>query len=275
MDPPISKVMAISLFTLFMISSLSLPVLNAETTPPPDKPTWEMGDSWKYENYVKGAEKTNYFYKNVTNKGVYVNGMTCYKVEMNQNGTNIANYYNKRNDLARVKVEYLYSNMGQDNDEIITYQPPFTRYEFPLKNGTKWSFETVRTSSEHGKRNISYQVRCFEKANVTTKAGVFEAHLIGISETYPDSDSYHHVYTKIYYSPEVKNEVKQENFQVSQEGELGEPQSSMELVSYDITPPETEEDNDDSSSSSPSVTVFSLILTVVSTAIIVRYKYKR
>ncbi len=272
--PVLGRTIIVAL-TLLIIFSSSISSFATGANDAPDVPTWEKGDSWKYENYYKGAEKTNYFYKNVTKEGEYVNGQVCYKVEMIQNHTNIANYYNKRGDLARVKVEHLFTKMGQDRDEVITFEPPFKRFEFPLTNGSEWSLETVRTSSEFGKRNISYEFQCFGQGNVTTQAGTFEAYLIGMSETYPDADFYHHMYTKIYYSPEVKNEVRRENYQVSQEGELGQPQSGLELVSYDITPPDTENKNEETDSSTPFIAPYIMIPVVASIAILVRYKDKR
>jgi hypothetical protein len=135
--------------------------------PPMPAPTWRVGDRWVYncaDGYrvlVQWTETHEVTHVDATGIAVRVTG---------QGGVNF-----QRVELLSspgvVKIGAVY-----DPDERREFNPPMTRFEFPLTPGTTWSQQLRNLNPENQlQSNISRFVKTGGYETVTSPAGTFNA----------------------------------------------------------------------------------------------------
>lgn len=178
-------------------------------------PKWEIGDTWIYNEYLQ-IESANETPKVV---GMYVKNITSFKSQK---------FYELRdftpNSQKNIKVETLNPIY---NDGILIIK----KYDFPLKEGKEWEFTDV-----YGYK-YKFKVVSYEHLNVP--AGKFKTFKIDQQMFIDENSSIKfmtksgYVYNKpyynhkvYYYSPDVKNDIKEEWYK---DDEL---ERYIELTSY-------------------------------------------
>jgi len=185
------------------------------------KPEWQVGDFWEYEMAIfypnsnfsaKGKleikeEKT--ITVNLTEYNVYeqIGSFNFTNMDLNY-----AFYYNKSN-LAELKLVAYSSSPGVTYHVEYTYDPPLD-YDWPLKVGDSWQVETTETvydesNSSVFSEEITKNYECLRKTEVNIPAGSYNCYEV---KSWNEKDDKSKEYLIEYYSTEVGNTVKQEQY---------------------------------------------------------------
>jgi hypothetical protein len=169
-------------------------VILAGTTEKCDAPIWEVGDMWQHANQEGRYSEMQVMGKETINtEEVYIVRNRAGNSDMGISTKTLA----LRMDIDKAT--------GRKFKPITTWQ---WEYDFPLYVGKKWG-RTVTGTSAGGlvpmNYFMTYRVRAFE--DVTVQAGVFKAFKIEMEQKSMSSGG--SVTQYVWYSPQVKNEVRQ------------------------------------------------------------------
>lgn len=179
------KKLIFSAITLLLLASCSsTPVLTNE----PD-----LADQPTEQNYQVG-EKWIWKYKGVTTKG-----------EVRADGTDTR-------EVISVNGK-LYITIGSDTIPISEFTKPETsstpKYDWPLKVGKKWTFETNWTSQDGTTGNQHQEAEVVAYKEETVEAGTFMAYTIHYSGTISNSRGYNAQVDEVWlYAPALKTFIK-------------------------------------------------------------------
>ncbi|MFO7991873.1 MAG: hypothetical protein R6U61_06240 [Thermoplasmata archaeon] len=242
---------------LFICSSFAIePVGSSEA----DIPSWFEGDNWSYER-GEGDQNTRYTMEVVSeNQKIDINEeiVKCYEVSYSwkSNGEDgeETHYY----DMDNLSLTAEMTTIG-----TFAYDPSPDRFNFPLKEGKTWSSTAVRWEKPKGGggeweevARFQFDFRVEEKKSVKVPAGKFMTYLVNMSE---EEGVYGEDYVHFYYSPDVKNIVKKEEYL------YGELVNTERLMDFQI-----KDEN-----KSPSIGTGVTILTVSSASLIFFYSKKK
>lgn len=126
----------------------------------------------------------------------------------------VRRYQKTQNDRIILRKE-AYTQRVSLPYSSLNYNPPKTRYKFPLEVGAQWqdSME-VRDATYLGATKyaltVNYTIRVIGEEDTITPAGTFKTLVLnGESETYDNAGKLLYTdYEKWYYSPEAKTHVK-------------------------------------------------------------------
>jgi len=208
------KILALSLtFILVLQTSLIAYTVDNEA----EKPSYSIGDSWKYDVDDHRLMMTRSLTKTVTEEStIEVSGNTydCYLIEFEGSGQTSelglttkfsveGEIYLQKSDLAIVK-ETLKTDeetkFGGETSYSITefynstYDPPLNEFDFPLSDGESWTVNSTKTTTHKvvfdgiepdpttETANIS-RIYNIWMENVTVPAGTFEAFVINYTDS--------------------------------------------------------------------------------------------
>lgn len=253
-------ILAISL----LIISSSILISEVSEASADEVPTWEVGDYWHY-NRTDDDVVTPFRTEVVSDdENIKIDDkiFECYRV----------NYTWIRDGIPEVESHF-YTRDGlsavvEASDEgIYAYNPTLKQFDFPLEGGKTWSTVAIRWEKpeeegatwEEGRR-IELEYKIEGKFSVEVPAGTYDAYLINMTRYENGPEHIHN-----YYSPEVKNMVKREEYH------YGNLIGSENLTNYGLEERD-EDDNDDTPFLSSGV----VVLLLASSAVIysIRGKFK-
>ncbi len=235
-------------------------------------PTWNKGDKWSYRLTVGPSSKVT-LNETVTSENAEItidkDKYQCYQITTEGNKS-VETYFSK-DTLAKVYTK-------TEDSGITFFKPPLPQFDFPIEvnktwNGTTKSYEQEVMADPVERINYTYEVE--KKMDFQVKAGTFTAYRINLSMasyryngTYPSGSKYSLTNTVYHYSPEVKNYLKVQSYEIRANGKR--PVGTQELLSYDLT---KGGDGNNGDNDSPGLGTMLMGITVLSTAVI--YKFTR
>lgn len=194
--------LSVSVFTLLDTNTCAVSV---------KKPEWEEGDHWEYFCEAPQHPSSYIVRETIVGNDTIRVGNGTYEVMIGRryfndtNNSSLALFYYRRSDLAVVKVRI--STMKNWVSTWI-YNPPFSRFDFPLKVGKEWNRTENRTVL-HNYSDTNYTItekihyKCLQKTEISTRVGAFDCYAVrerNISNEGP--------YNLVYFSPYAGNIVK-------------------------------------------------------------------
>lgn len=227
MEKKTGKMLAVSLIFLMALSFTSA---LAYATNEAQKPSYSVGNEWKYKIEYLSASGETTSEGNITMKITGVGNVTvssveyeCFIIEVEsiwQSGVTTSTensiQYIQRSDLGIVKEDSEQKNVIDEEIKYhlirnITYSPPYEQFEFPIDVGNIWWANTTRTSTVELRHlhlppststsDISRNFTVVQTEKVTVPAGTFDTYVI----EYTTGDSTYWDY----YSPRANGIVKE------------------------------------------------------------------
>ncbi|MGM0405000.1 MAG: hypothetical protein ACQEQM_02525 [Thermoplasmatota archaeon] len=258
------KPIMILAISLLIISSSSFVSEMGEASEE-EVPTWVEDSYWSY-NRTEGNKIINYTKKVDSDEeyididgDIFESYMLNYTVEEGEIDTE-THFYTK--DGLSLVAEI-------NSDGVYAYNPTVNEIDFPLNVGKTWTSAAIRWEKpeeegeywEKGER-MDFDFKVESKSQVKVPAGVFEAYLINMTIYEEGPDKQYDLHIHNYYSPEVENTIKIEEY------EFGTLRGKEELVDFHL---EEREENDDEV---PFVGTGFIILMLAGSAIIYTF-YKK
>ncbi|MFW5904182.1 MAG: hypothetical protein ACOCTK_01810 [Candidatus Saliniplasma sp.] len=256
------KTLIIFAISLLVISSSGSMIQEVQASAE-EVPTWLEGDYWHY-NRTEDDNVVPYRTEVVsTDENIKIDDriFECYRLNytwMGDGKPEVESHFYTRDGLS-VVVE-------ASNDGLYAYNPTLKQFDFPLEGGKTWDTVAIRweepedneeTWVEGPKIELEYTVE--GRFTVEVPAGTFDTYLINMTKYENGPEHIHN-----YYSPEVKNMVKREEYY------NGKLIGSENLTDYGLE--ERNEEDDDT----PFLSTGVVVLLLASSAVVyyIRDKFK-
>jgi len=242
----------------FLIISSSALMTESSDISADEVPTWVEGDNWSYRSN-ESYRVQNYTAEMVSERehiDIDETIFDCYMINYTIDDFVETHFYT---------IDGLSLVAEMSDEGTFAYNPTLKRFEFPLDVGTTWDSATIiwREPEDGGtwekQQEWELEFKVEEITTVEVPAGTFDTYVINITQ-YEGMGEFVEYY---YYSPEVKNMVKREEYL------YGNLQLTEELTDYELM--EREDDDDDI----PFLNTGIIILTMAASAVIYSFHYKK